>query len=65
MQTREVAASEFRRFYDRGDLPLQVDFDGAQRKVQWKVRMLLIIVVILACCDVNSGAAVDHFSVCR
>lgn len=29
--------TEFRRFYDRGDLPLQVTFDGAQRKVQWKV----------------------------
>lgn len=30
-------ATEFRRFYDRGDLPLQVAFDGAQRKVHWKV----------------------------
>jgi hypothetical protein len=29
--------TEFRRFYDRGDLPLQVAFEGAQRKVQWKV----------------------------
>lgn len=29
--------TEFRRFYDRGDLPLQVAFDGANRKVQWKV----------------------------
>jgi len=29
--------TEFRRFYDRGDLPLQVAFDGAARKVQWKV----------------------------
>jgi hypothetical protein len=29
--------TEFRRFYDRGDLPLQVAFDGATRKVQWKV----------------------------
>jgi len=29
--------TEFKRFYDRGDLPLQVAFDGAQRKVQWKV----------------------------
>jgi len=29
--------SEFRRFYERGDLPLQVAFDGAVRKVQWKV----------------------------
>jgi len=30
-------ATEFRLFYDRGDLPLQVAFDGASRKVQWKV----------------------------
>lgn len=29
-------ASEFRRFYDRGDLPLRVDFQGATRKVQWR-----------------------------
>lgn len=29
--------TEFRLFYDRGDLPLQVAFDGASRKVQWKV----------------------------
>lgn len=33
----ERKMTEFRRFYDRGDLPLQVAFDGAQRKVQWKV----------------------------
>lgn len=29
--------TEFRRFYDRGDIPVQVAFDCAQRKVQWKV----------------------------
>jgi len=29
--------TEFRRFYDRGDLPLQVSFSGATRKVAWKV----------------------------
>jgi len=29
--------TEFKRFYDRGDLPLQVTFEGASRKVQWKV----------------------------
>lgn len=29
--------TEFRRFYDRGDLPLSVDFVGAVRKVTWKV----------------------------
>jgi hypothetical protein len=36
-RVRKVQPTEFRRFYDRGDLPLQVAFDGAQRKVQWKV----------------------------
>jgi len=34
---QNLSPTEFRRFYDRGDLPLQVAFDGAQRKVQWKV----------------------------
>jgi len=29
--------TEFRRFYDRGDMPIQVAFEGANRKVQWKV----------------------------
>ncbi|MES1911136.1 MAG: hypothetical protein MHM6MM_003619 [Cercozoa sp. M6MM] len=29
--------TEFRRFYKRGDLPLQVSFDGATRKIAWKV----------------------------
>jgi len=29
--------SEFRRFYDRGDLPLCTDFAGATRKIAWKV----------------------------
>jgi hypothetical protein len=29
--------TEFRRFYDRGDLPLQVKFDGATRQILWKV----------------------------
>jgi hypothetical protein len=34
---KEKVPTEFRRFYERGDLPLQVAFDGASRKVQWKV----------------------------
>jgi len=34
----EDKGTEFRRFYDRGDLPLQVAFEkSAHRKVQWKV----------------------------
>jgi hypothetical protein len=31
-------ATEFRRFYDRADLPLQVDFHGADRKIKWKMQ---------------------------
>jgi hypothetical protein len=35
---RNVAApTEFRRFYDRGDIPVQVAFGSVDRKVQWKV----------------------------
>jgi len=29
--------TEFRRFYDRGDMPVSVAFDSVERKVQWKV----------------------------
>jgi len=29
--------TEFRRFYDRGDLPIQVSFTGVTRRVAWKV----------------------------
>mmetsp|Transcript_9079 Transcript_9079/g.17764 ORF Transcript_9079/g.17764 Transcript_9079/m.17764 type:complete len:245 (-) Transcript_9079:563-1297(-) len=33
---RKVSGTtEFRRFYDRGDLPLHVAFEGASRKVDW------------------------------
>eukprot|EP00753_Platysulcus_tardus_P017584 PLAT6441.11.p2 GENE.PLAT6441.11~~PLAT6441.11.p2 ORF type:complete len:290 (+),score=144.30 PLAT6441.11:69-938(+) len=34
---RHVPPTDFRRFYSRGDLPLCVDFDGATRKIHWKV----------------------------
>jgi hypothetical protein len=30
-------ATEFRRFYDRADLPLQVAFNGANRTTKWKL----------------------------
>jgi len=33
----EKRESQFRVFYDRGDLPLCVDFAGATRKIAWKV----------------------------
>lgn len=40
MKERPVTKmTEFRRFYDRGDLPLQVSFDGATTKIAWKVEI--------------------------
>ena len=30
--------SELRRFYERGDLPLNIDHSGVKSKLQWKVR---------------------------
>jgi hypothetical protein len=30
--------SEFRRFYERGDLPIQVEHGGTNNKIAWKVR---------------------------
>jgi len=34
---RDIAASEFRRFYDRGDLPIKVEHQGLMMKVGWKI----------------------------
>jgi len=34
---RAIQASEFRRFYDRGDLPIKVDHQGSVTKIQWKI----------------------------
>jgi len=34
---RIIVASEFRRFYDRGDLPIKVDHQGSVTKIQWKI----------------------------
>merc|ERR1711966_189322 len=36
-QRRPVALSEFRRFYDRGDMPLQIFHGGMGGKLAWKV----------------------------
>lgn len=33
-----VAPSEFRRFYDRGDLPIQIEH-GSPNKVSWKIEV--------------------------
>jgi len=36
-QKRQIAASEFRRFYDRGDLPVRVEHEGSMLKIGWKI----------------------------
>ena len=34
---RNVPYSEFRRYYDRGDMPIRVDHQSSQPKLVWKV----------------------------
>jgi len=34
---RTIVVSEFRRFYDRGDLPIKVDHQSAISKTEWKI----------------------------
>ena len=34
---RDVPASDFRRYYDRGDLPIRVDHQSSAPKLVWKV----------------------------
>jgi len=34
---RNIQSSEFRRFYDRGDLPVQIHHSGTANKIAWKV----------------------------
>jgi hypothetical protein len=36
VRRRPVPPSEFRRFYDRGDLPIQIEH-GPSNKIQWKI----------------------------
>ncbi|TYZ58544.1 hypothetical protein PybrP1_009562 [[Pythium] brassicae (nom. inval.)] len=36
---RKIEPTRFRYFYDRGDLPLRVNFAGAVRKLQWQVNV--------------------------
>lgn len=36
-KSRPLQKTQFRKYYSRGDLPMSVDFDGAVRKVHWKV----------------------------
>jgi hypothetical protein len=35
---RNIPASEFRRFYDRGDLPIAIEH-GPQNRIYWKVEI--------------------------
>ncbi|EGR28934.1 hypothetical protein IMG5_166540 [Ichthyophthirius multifiliis] len=34
---RSIPLSEFRRYYDRGDLPIKVDHQGSVNKIIWKI----------------------------
>ena len=34
---RNIPVSEFRLFYDRGDLPVTVEHQAPQNKINWKV----------------------------
>lgn len=36
---RKITPSEFRRFYDRGDLPIAIDHKGTGNEIQWKVEI--------------------------
>jgi len=36
---RAIEPSEFRRFYDRGDLPVQVQHTATQNRISWKVEI--------------------------
>lgn len=36
-QKRGIPVSEFRRFYDRGDLPIAMDHGGSSCRIAWKV----------------------------
>lgn len=39
VKPRPIPSSEFRRFYDRGDLPIAVEH-GPQNKIFWKVDVM-------------------------
>jgi hypothetical protein len=36
---RAIINTEFRRFYDRGDLPIQISHSGAGNKIAWKAEI--------------------------
>jgi hypothetical protein len=34
---QKIDSTLFKKYYDRGDLPVAVNFTGAQRKLTWKL----------------------------
>ena len=34
---REIVPSEFRRYFDRGDMPVKIDHQGSANKIIWKI----------------------------
>jgi len=38
-ERRAIVPSEFRRFYDRGDLPIQIHHSGTANRISWKVNI--------------------------
>ena len=36
-EKRDITPSEFRRYYDRGDLPIRVDYQTSGSKLLWKI----------------------------
>jgi hypothetical protein len=40
--SKDIPSTTFKRFYDRGDLPLSVNFSGAHRRLTWKVDIELL-----------------------
>jgi len=40
--TNQVASTLFKKYYDRGDLPIAVDFSGCLRKATWKLEPELL-----------------------
>ena len=36
-QRRAIEKTEFRKFYDRGDLPIQIQHSGIGNRLAWKV----------------------------
>ncbi len=37
IKKRQIPASEFRRYYDRGDLPIIIEHAGSGNRIAWKV----------------------------